>query len=358
MDGNGTADWQQTRLAGLRGTSLSSGDSLVSPVCFEGTSSDAGLLTLVAGGAAYDVRPAIGDGWFADIPLSPTCETVIAVSVAGETSAVSNVVRWVALNLFEAPTNTFLIRAGSALKLDAIPASHSNGAVSIEVVGVTNHITTAGAPVIQSFGAGSYLVKAAFSNAVTSTNCQILVNGIGAAFPYEPLCVLGKSRTWTCSGVPREVAVLADPRLAFSMARPASNTVAMTFTSFLADPQRIVMRLGDAGPILDAVAVHTASLASTDQQRLDIQQAYDDGRQLVAVTINLGGVRPDVSMRINISGGGATLDDGTLSRWVDASDFTESGQYTYYLIRAVNAPATFCHTTTLYQGGQQIVLSW
>jgi hypothetical protein len=357
-DQDGVLDWEETRVGHLRGMALTGTNSVVSPVCFEGTSADANLLTLYAEGVPVEVRHAIGAAWYANVPLSPTDDTVIATSVVGESGAVTNIVRWTALNLLDAPTNALLIRAGSDLKMDARPDSQSNGVVHVEVVGITNYITTVGTPVIHSFGPGAYTVRAAFSNDVLTTNSEIQVRAIGAAFPYPPACLLGKSRTWTCSNVVAEVTVQADPRLAFSFSRPTSNTVSATFTSSTLASQYLTYRLGADGPILDAIPVQTLSLLSTDSRNLDVLQTFDDGRELVAVTVVLSDVPTNASIRFYIFGGGVTLDDGTLLRYLTASDFSDSGQYTYYLIRSADSLATFCHTTTLYQGEQPVAPSW
>ncbi len=353
-DEDGTADWQETRLANLLGAVPPGTNSIVSPVCLEGTASDAGLLGLAADGAPVEVRRALGDAWFANVPLSPTSDTVIAVSVAGEPCAVSNVVRWTAFNPFEAPTNALLIRAGSALKFDAVPQGQSNGWVSVQVVGVTNYATVAGIPVVHAFGSGDYTVRSAFSNAVLSTNREIQVRAIGAAFPYEPACVLGLGRTWTLYGVPAEAAVAADPGLGLSVTRPSSSSAALAFVSHTLAPQRMTLRLGEQGPVLDSTEVQTLAMSSTDEQEISIQQTYDDGRELVAVTVSLGDVPANVTLYTYVIGGGVTLDDGTLQRYVPASEFSESGQYTYYLIRSADAPASFCSVTLLYQVGQRI----
>jgi hypothetical protein len=230
--------------------------------------------------------------------------------------------------------------------------------VTIEIAGVTNYTTTAGNPVIHAFGDGTYTVRAAFSNDQFATNNAIQVRAVGSIFPYQPVCLFGKSRTWTCTNVPQDIVVEADPRLTFDLTRLSTNSVKMTFVSNTTEPQYLVYRLGGGGPILDAVPVKTLTMFSSDLQNLNIQQTYPDGRQLVSVTVWLGDMPPNVSMYFYIFGGGVTLDDGTLSRTVTASAFVGNGQYTYYLIRSADAPANFCHSTSLYQGGQSIGVSW
>jgi hypothetical protein len=349
---NGVSDWEDARHVNLLRALTIPESSCVSPVCLEGESQNFRGVTVTADGLCVPVRRAVRSDWFANVPLSPTSDTTIAIAAENGAVAATSVVAWTAFNLLQAPTNTLLIRAGSTLKLVACPSNQTSGAVTLSVLGVTNYVTTAGRSVLHTFPAGTYTVRAAFSNAAVVTNAQLTVRAVGASFPYPIACLLGQARSYATTLDP-VVQIEADPRLNLTTNR-VGNAVTLNITSFTLETQYLAYRLGLNGPLLDAVAVQTLDLYNGDFTKNYVAQTFSDGSQMISFSLALGTMPSNFSMRIYVSGGATTLDDGTSSRIVTAADFSADGIYTYNILRSADSAAYFCHGIAVYQANKTL----
>ncbi len=361
VDNNGRADWLDSRLARISELGDVPATSLVSPVCLEGQSRFQDLLSVwashvPAGQTSQEimVRHGVGEDWYADVMLSPTNATQIEVTDQnGEVSFATNTV-WEALNVLDGlHMNDLAIRAGDALLLTAVPEGATNGVVTIEIMGVTNYVTTVGAPVPNSFDTGGYYtVIGTWSNADLCTNAIIHVKAVACAFAANPACLVGQARQWDCPDIPPEAVIEHDERLQVSSSNRMQGGLAFILKAAADEPLYMVARNGTNGPVLANAKVDSIIAASGDVWQE--VQVFADGSTMVRVTLSLGTVPSDLVAQMHIVVGGVTFDDGTLTRTATASDFNALGEYTYYLIKAPNIFPSTCHSTTFYQGSSVI----
>ncbi|NQU38769.1 MAG: hypothetical protein HQ523_02335 [Lentisphaerae bacterium] len=360
---NGTADWIDNRLDNVSSLDVIGETSLVSPVCIEGDSLFNAMLSI---GASYEpegqpqtisVRHGIGDGWFADVHLSPTNATIIDVTDQEGEVQFTNTVTWTALNLLDTEYTNFMLRTGDALALTAIPTSEVSGTVSINIDldgnDLTNAVTDINTPWPFEFGdAGDYIISATFSNATVVTNATLPVRAVYGRFNGDPLCVIGDERTWDCPDVPEEAVIEHDVELNVMAEALAGGGASFTLMNPYDIPFYLTARLGQDGPIMDSAEAATAYTDNGTYWR--VIEVYADGSRMVEVKLYVGYLAPDAEVRIHIFKGGVTFDDGTLNRVIVAGDLDELGVATFRLIQSGTSSGSVCHTTKVYQDGMYI----
>ena len=189
VDLNGQIDWvdhRETQMVDIQAPPVT---SYISPICYEGNSLLAAVLTVTnsyvppEGASPILVQQGVQDAWYANVSLSPTNTTLI--QTIGEEGAVvhSNSVDWSVWNLLQASTNTLTLRKDDALLLNAFPALATNGTVDLEIVGVTNYTTSIDTAVPHIFdAAGSYTVNA------TWTGASVLTTPVDGRSHQCPIC--------------------------------------------------------------------------------------------------------------------------------------------------------------------------
>ena len=359
-DGDGVKDWLEARLEAL---SLFDAPavSLVSPVCLEGESAYAGLIAVEASYAppgqsnqAISVEQGVEDGWYADILLSPTSSTAIAVTEMSGGISYTGTVIWAELDLFGAEEPP-MIREDDSLLLNAVGGGVGTGTVDVVLGGatLTSLVVTAGSPLPYRFeSAGDYTLEAAYTDESGSVATSRAVRVIGGAFAGDPACIVGTTRTWDCPDLPHEAVIEYDTRLTVTGTAVEEGGWSFSLLNGDDDAYRMLARLGENGPVLDSATV--TGIAGTHDLQWRQITVYDDGSRLVEVTLRLGYVPPDLEIYLNIFVGGVLFDDGTLTRVITAADFDELGRYTYRIIQAASSHTSVCHRTKIYQNGQYI----
>jgi hypothetical protein len=320
-----------------------SSTSVVSPVCIEGVDRYPDLMLIgVNGQTNLAARAGAGERWYADVPLSSTGSTSIAVSYQSGAITREATVTWVPLNVLAA--GNVRLRKGDALMLTACPAGATNGTVTLDV-GASHYVTTASEPVIHVFQApGVYNVTGAYEAGEAKT---IAVTVLGAAFPAEsPACMLGRARPWDCPDVPPEAAVEADETVALTR---NGQTLGITMSKVNRD-HHLVARLGQDGPVLAAAKLNGFWIqAAVDSYLWVVEQNEDSAvwqQEVVAKA-----VPADVDIELSIFVAGVTFDDMTIERWITSADLNELGEYDFLMIRPNSVEIPTCHTIIAYQDG-------
>lgn len=306
------------------------------------------------------VNHGIGDGWYADVLLSPTNNTVIQVFEQDGAVAYSNTVAWTQVNILEGLyTNDILIRGNSSMLLTAYPADVTNGVVSIDIFDaatnlVTNVVTDISTPVEYLFDVdGIYTVVGTYTNETLSTNDAIAVNVVGSSFAMdEVVCVAGTERTWDCPEIDDEAEIEYSKYLDVTTEALENGGLTFTLMNNYMTPLYMIARLGQDGPVLDSVKV--SSLYGDKGSYWKVVESYVDGSRLVEVKLQLGYVPSDIEVRLHIFVGGVTFDDGTLNKVLTSADFDEMGVATYRFIQDATSTSSVCHTTNIYQDNQLI----
>lgn len=358
LDGEDVPDWQGVLLEDMFDLGIPPEESLVSPVCVEGRSWFPEGISLNASyippgetSQVVGVRRGAGDGWFADIFLSPTNATVLEVTEENRNTTYTNVVVWTELNILTHGTNTVLLRKGDALLLTAKTNDAVTGTMGIGIEGVTNYAGSIEHPIPHGFEeAGLFTVTGTYTNDVV-TNGQITVQVVSASFNGTPACLIGVKREWDCPLIPDEAVIKGDPRLHVEEIPWEGGGRRFLIGTWTEEARYIVARLGtEDGPIL--AHTHVAGIRSAQPPYWRVIQSFSDGSRLVEARLYLGNIPDDLTVEFNIFVGGVTFDDGTISRTITADDFNEFGEYVYYMLQSRDTKSATCHTTKIYQDGK------
>ncbi|MEI6150245.1 MAG: hypothetical protein WCS01_14190 [bacterium] len=354
-DADGLKDWAESRLetdctvdaihAVNPQPAAPALSSVVSPVCLEGTDRYLSLMRLSVDGSPSEALAKAGPArWYADIPLSATNPTVVTLAFqSGAKTMVTNIT-WVPLNLLSA-TNGLTIRTGDAVLFTAQPAGATNGAVGIEVAGVTNYATDISTPVAYRFPtAGTFMVNGTWAGGTNMTG-GVTVKVVGAAFPKASLPLFwARPRTWSCPDIPADAVVESDASVTV-----ARNGTAHTVTMDDVDDAHYLLARLPGGPVLASARLEGFWVRTSTLSRYKVVEVYEDGSALWENTLVCGPLLPDgCRVNLHIFIGGVTFDDLTLTRDVRPSDLDATGCYTYRMLRSGAAPGSDCHTTKVY----------
>ena len=241
--------------------------------------------------------------------------------------------------------------------LTAAPIGSTNGTVALAIGSTVAFTTTPLTPIAYAFTtAGTYTVSGVYTPVQGAAQGGILtVQVVEHAFTLltslasGPDCGVGQSRTWTVANLPSGVVLQLDNRL--QAADVVSNdTHTLTLTIDQNVPRYIVSRLNLNGPILDATPANGFQFYNVFQTYNQVIAKYADGSQLVEMMLILSPVVPDLTVTIDVSKAGVTLDDGTTTRTLTAADFDNLGQVKVRFIMAANTTGANCHVDYIYQG--------
>ena len=341
-DADTLPDWAE-RWLGYGEELFTGATSCVSPVCVEGESREpAGVLVddLATGRAA-------GSRWYADVPLSPTSDTAIAISTGYGAIQQSLLVRWVPLNVLQ-ETN-LAIRAGDSLLLAAWDAETNGGPAFIEVQGVTSGWAEVTSPLQVSFDeAGAYQIVAALGSLTNALNLEV----VSGSFSSDPLVWPGRIRRWDCPNLPTNVIVTADGGLGIvELPPPSGGGRRFNLSIDAAESRWIDARLGAGGPILDTAEARGITVLSSIQTYLHVIDVLPDGTRIVEMAVIVSVLDPGLTVRMPIFVGGVTFDDGSTTKTLGINDFDEFGVCRVRFIYPRNQPTSTCHRLYVYQDG-------
>jgi alpha-tubulin suppressor-like RCC1 family protein len=320
--------------------------SVVSPVCVEGVDRYTDLMSInINGETNLPARMGAGERWYANVPLSLTGSTAIAVSYQSGAMTRATNLTWVPLNLLEA--GDLRIRAGDALQLTAQPEGETTGTVTI-TVGAQQYVTSVGAPVVHVFDApGTYAVSGTHES---GSNNTISVTVVGAAFPsVTPACMLGRTRNWTCADLPDAAFVEADSTVALTR---NATTLGITMSKVNWD-HCLVARLGQDGPVLASAKLNGFWIQAAVDSLLWIVEEYPDSALWQQEMVTRA-VPPDVDIQLLIFVGGVTFEDMTTECWLTAADLSATGEYSFQMLRPNSLGSSTCHSIFTYQNGEYL----
>lgn len=368
VDQNGLADWVDNRFANTSSLDESSIQSYVSPYTLEATSNDYSQVIvdsdyqdIAAPGVDIVVNEALTGAYYADVMLNPAGDTHITVTEYQNQLSFSKTVTWEPFNLIDYVE--YDIRVSDSLLLEANHAASSpTDAVTISIYPEGSaqadavYTLTAVDVVEHLFDAsGIYTIETDYidesNNPAQVSTTLTVVNG---SLGHPPTTMNGRSRLWKLNGLTDKVFIESDSTVSIHDSGSTATQKNLLLSSSFAGGQ-IVSRLGESGPIIDAVAIDAVHSYYKDNPSWEVLETFNDGTELWEAKINLGGYIPaDFRATISIFKAGVTFDDGTTYREITAADFDENGVYKYYMYRPTTTSGSTCHTVRFYQGNQSL----
>ena len=341
-NGNGIKDWVEYAITHMNTLDVIPSVSVVSPVCIEGKARFVNRTVVNSG----DVQQGITGTWYADIPLSPSGVTPVAVSFENGVVGIATNISWIPLNVING--DDLVIRVDDSVALTALAVGETNGDVALNVEGITNATTTADQPLICHFAdPGEYQVSGVFSNGGVTASDSILIKVVNLNLPTNALaCMMGQVRTldWTndCDHV--EWAVDETVTTTYS-----SNILGVLMHDIDAE-HRLIVRLRNGGPILGTMDLQGFWLQAAVDGYIWVVEEYADSQlwENCLLAKNLPDC-VDVHLWSFISG--VTFDDLTLERWISRANFNELEIYPFRLLHPNSVQASTCHTIKAFQAG-------
>lgn len=364
-DANGRADWIDDRLQALNTIDAGDGELYVSPASLAGRTAYRSLFSLGADGLPVAVKPAPGNGWYADVPLSATDPVEVVGDFENSGHVRGALLSWKPLNLFavsqtDFPQPVIRIRKGDSLLLTAHPAEASGGSavVTISRAGfdpVVHELPDpAGEPVAHTFDrSGIYTLSASHdTGTVVENSAEFTVEVIEAAFAYDPVVGLNNTPVvWDNPLIPDDVLIEIDQGLLLVKQAdlPAGGTRFALSSSNVADSY-IIARLGEDGPIFGHATVGSLRAAAVSDTAMDLLQTYPDGSKLYGVPVIVNRLTDDTRIEVAITTAGVTFEDGTTFKILTKADFDEYGRIYLKFIYPDGVSGSICHRIRIFEG--------
>ena len=359
-DEDGIPDWAENRLANMSSTVLP-GRSRVSPLYVEGGNASYIETITVSGYYVADgeddphppVRRIAGNRWYADLPLAPDGVTPVSVVVSYQNSAitVSENVIWETVDTASIDEDT--VRQNDAMLLGAeLPEGILTWTLAI---GEQSFSMARDDVRIHKFAtAGDTHVSATWTDAegVEISN-HGLVHVLSAEFGNEPICHVGKERTWRIAGISEDVHIEIDRDIQSTDLGCSNGSRQFLLRGSVPAIAYATARTSENGPVLDTTAVHvieTATHVGDGYHRVIAD--FGDGTFLYDGYVVAGQVLEGMSVRVTLWGTNSTFEDGTQEKTFTWADFDSSGELHFSILGGRSF--TTCMTVVLYQDGQAI----
>lgn len=361
-DGNGVPDWKDARSAESSQLREQPCESLVSPLCVEGRDLWRDVLEVSAESdgtnAVYAVVKTIGDGFYVDVPLSESGVTRISLADRALSHAFDAV--WRELDAYGGAylTNALAIRAGDSLRIAGCGSRESEVTVSKandagEWQTVTNWTQSASTPYCFRED-GLYLVSVSAPGLLVGTDdAYALVDVVESSFPMRnPVIMQDSDSRLSCPGLSPRNLLEHDSELRVTATSRAAGGMDLALSTSRDTDLGLVSRLGDGEAISDAIQV--TPVWADNGSYYHVAQTYPDGSQLVEVSLLLGAMTDEMSVRLTIFVAGVTFEDGTRTKTLQPEDFDEDGRCVVRFVKARGVTTSVCHRTTIYQNGAQV----
>ena len=361
-DGNGRPDWRDGRDARSSGWAELPYESLVSPLCVEGHDLWRDVLEVSAESAetnaVYSVTKTIGDGFYVDVPLSETNVTRIALVDRSLSNAFDVV--WRAFDAYEGAylTNALAIRLGDALRIAGCGARESVVSLSRaddagEWQSVTNWTQRVPTP-YRFFEEGLYLVSVSAPGLVSgSDDAYALVEVVRSRFPMRnPVIMQDRDSELSCPDLSPRNLLEHDSGLQVAATNRVAGGVDLALFTPCDRDLGLVSRLGEGEAVSDAIQV--TPVWADNGSYYHVAKTYPDGSQLVEVSLLLGAMTDEMSVRLTIFVAGVTFEDGTRTRTLLPGDFDENGHCVVRFVKARGVRTSVCHRTVICQNGKPI----
>ena len=328
-DGNGVADWLDSRLSRSRALRGASAESFVSPFCLRGTAGRPDMVQ-VSGGTPVCALPHFG--WCADVPLDPATDTAVEVSYENGMKGEVVSVRWRPFDAMD--RSDVVLRRGDSLLFAADGTS-----VALDGDMLTDGLD---GPCAHCFGEAGDFSLVACSGARTNV-VSVHVVSVEAAEAMPVWRGKVNSLPFAPSG-PDLVAVRADRGAAVDSVA-ADGSARMCSLSVWAHGRPSSLSFEIPNPdasVVRAVRLQPFSANYTVEGRYYVVATTDDGSCVVENRISAFDLPPSAVLRMT-SGSGITFPDGSGSLEMTGLDFDEIGDLSYqFLIPAgVDHPCQF-----------------
>lgn len=360
---NAIPDWMEKPFYDrntLAGNSPDPIDTPVSPVCVEGVSRFPGDAVFAAATLADPLRatPAIGSGWFANLPLDPTAEAVTTVTAAFENGALTRQAsfRWVETNLLAAPERV-RVRRGDAMKFTAYLAAAGETETTVDLRDVT--LAMDGGKLEQSIPAeplvitfdhpGTHRLEFAASAAGQPVAAAVTVEVVEADFGETFDLAAGSARLWALPGIAPGLAVEADTLLSLAEL-PATAGLPRRFNAFyppdMSGTPCVLARLEPGGPVAAATRINAFYFVpSSVTGDYNVIQVLPDGTRVIEVRYVIdGGIPKDLSVWLQLFVTDALFANGDSWYRLTAADFDANGEARILIYKAPGTDTPYvCH---------------
>ena len=348
-NGNGVADWVDSRLARLSRADTNRLDSVVSPACMEGDDPYVSLMSISGG---IEARQGAGSRWYADVPLNPTSAVNPVVSFQSGGRTVTNQVAWIPHNVLT--DGDLAIRKNDTLMLAAFPAGATNGTMVVDIEGVAAYTAEVGQVIAHMFAAtGTYSIAGTYTPVSGSPgSAAIELQVLDASFPESPACWIGVWRQWVVPGLSADVEIEYDSAMRMWEVTEDSNDMSRMFQNQLYRPEShyILARAGHAGPVITNLPLRGFRLGFGSDTYYSMVSTCDTGDKLEESLAVLSPVLPDLTIKGEIIVGGILYENGSISNEWDASDFDELGEMPVRFWRSAYSVTASCNLFDVYQG--------
>jgi hypothetical protein len=362
-DGNGLADWLEQAFRDANRSYGAERDSATSPACLEGHARFLGNLSLVMDqGGTLEVMEGLQGRWYADVPLDPDGNvTRLRVTYEGGVISEAHDFQWSVTNLYGG--GEFNLRLGDSMRLAAFDPAKEPAATefTLQVVDSEIHKGNASVPYVHRFeeeGRLEMTVSVTHSDGSQSNDAVVFhVTGVelGEDFhmPSRP------GRQWVPPALGREVSLESDAHLSLYEIISGDDQPRAFHAMFGSDWSsrgRVIARLPDGGPVLDAVTFHGFQLASStrtgDHQLVEV---LPDGTRVVRVGYVINGViPPDLAIWIQLYVPDAVFANGSAWLLLTAADFDENGRAQFAVYKAPGTGIPYvCHWIRPYGDGPE-----
>ena len=357
---NNIADWAEAQFQAQNRLITLPTSSLTSPAYIEGVTNNLSALSLsynLPGNAATPLPPelSIDDGFFANIPLSPTQDTQLNYSFLNGAQPQTQPITWTATNILA--QSSIKIRQGDSLRITAHdPSATPSGTFTLTSSTLTlsteaQNTQSSASPVILTFDQpGTHTITAVWTPVDGAPQTATLTLTVHSA-NFGPTFVLEtyNRRTWnitTVSGVDIE----ADATLYWreTTASPSAPTRSFLANSFYAGETRVIARIPSTRQIIAVGKISSFSLArageSADAQTVLLRP---DGSKVIRFTIVGENLPANIEIRLRLNYQGSTFPDGSRDLVLRRSDFSSNG-IADILVETSSNPPQLCHSMTAF----------
>ena len=340
---NGTADWMEARTQQALDATFPL-TSPVSPVYLEGMTHGGAQVTVVS---EVDPQTELTSSrgprglWYANVDLLETGATDVTLTETFTGATDTHAITWTQTNVLQPPVDPVQIRVGDALLLNAVPLNETEGTVTYLIEGQTfqQDVTQ---PFAYSFEqAGLVTVDATWSHNGQTQQATLDVDVVAAGFSTVPAIVMQQTLYWENPALSDEVVLDADPLFRYSELPLAGGGKELKVWLPNSEPQTIVARLGENGPVLDSKTV--IGIESRIATSFTVVQTFADGSQLLQMELAISDVEENLEITLKLGSGGISFENGSNQITYTADDVGEDGVLRYTLLQSPTNYSRVCH---------------
>ena len=334
-DSDGIPDWINARMRNSSVWRPGNVASKVSPYCLRGDSASEVLPSVLTSGGDLSVGRLPYHGWYADVPLSTSGETVVSVSYENGMKQESVAVDWAEFDVTSEEDT--VIRQGDSLLLSL------GGAIgTVEVDGTV--VSSDGSAVPWRFNScGDHSVTGRSGGSVRTVTVRVVTCTLPDSIPLWR----GKTSSVAIPGSGFSDMYLSfGPDAALASAILAGNvcTVSLTVPAF-GHPTSLSCEIEnpDASVVASAETL-PFSVCYTLDGVYHVSHRLDAGTRVVENRLTAFGLPPGVELRMT-GNSGICFEDGSGVLSLDCGDFDETGDclYRFLVPEGVSNPCQFLH---------------